>query len=242
MAALLASVTCSAPSDSVHAIQLSTVPKQRSRARSSSNWSSRSLDLRGRDVGREPEALASQLEAASDRAQVLPAEAGTDRLPRRAGPRRRSSRAGSRCRRRRPDRRRRGRRAPRRARWRPSRWRRTRPAPAPATPAAAAGPARARRGRRPPTIAARTDDVPTSTTRIAHVIFDAYLGAQRSRDARTHHGHAGLAEGVGEAELARVEDAVGVERPASPLRARRTRRPAPRARSGPGSGRRRGGG
>src|SRR5262249_22730623 len=40
------------------------------------------LELRGRLVGRQSEALAAQLEAAADRAQVLPAEAGPHRLAR----------------------------------------------------------------------------------------------------------------------------------------------------------------
>ena len=51
-----ASVTCTAPSESVHATHESTVPKHRSRVRSGSTWSSRYSTLVAETFGREPEA------------------------------------------------------------------------------------------------------------------------------------------------------------------------------------------
>ena len=77
-AALERSVTCERPSVSVHTTQLSTVPKQRSAVRSGSAWSRRWATLVADDVGRQADALRLEHQAVADRAQVLPADPGTD--------------------------------------------------------------------------------------------------------------------------------------------------------------------
>ena len=86
MAAFVASVTCTEPADSVHATQVSTVPKQRSAARSIVELIEQPLDLGRRLVGPDAHALRPQREARADRAQVLPAEPRTDRDTGRAIP------------------------------------------------------------------------------------------------------------------------------------------------------------
>ena len=68
------------PRDSCHAIQVSTVPTHRSRRAIGVGRVEEVGGLGRRLVGGEPQPLALPDEAVADRAQVLPAEAGTDRL------------------------------------------------------------------------------------------------------------------------------------------------------------------
>ena len=77
-AALLASVTWCAPSVSVHAIHESTVPTHRSRGPVGVERVEDALDLGGRGVRREAEPRGAVGEAADDRAEVLPALRGAD--------------------------------------------------------------------------------------------------------------------------------------------------------------------
>ena len=69
-----------APSDSVHAIHVSTVPKHRSRARSGSAVSSRHASFVADSFGATRMPSACEHEARADGAQVLPADARADRL------------------------------------------------------------------------------------------------------------------------------------------------------------------
>ena len=95
-AALVRSVTWRAPPDSVQAIQVSTVPKHRSRLRSGSYMSSRNAQLRRRrSSARRASPCSRKHEALADGAQVLPADARADGLARWRGPTRSSTPAGS---------------------------------------------------------------------------------------------------------------------------------------------------
>ncbi len=76
--ALLASVTCRAPFDRVHATQVSTVPKQRSRLAVGVGQIEEHGQLGGRFVGRHPDPLGLQGQAGPDRPQVLPTDPGSD--------------------------------------------------------------------------------------------------------------------------------------------------------------------
>ena len=76
-----------APPDSVHAIQLSTVPRQTSRPARSPLLASSHAALVDRLVRCDrPAVLGLGRQAFADRAQVLPAEPGADRLARRSIP------------------------------------------------------------------------------------------------------------------------------------------------------------
>ena len=222
MPALLASVMWTAPSESTQVIQESTVPQQRSRVRSGSAASSNASNFVAATFGasRYPDRL--QLEAATQGAQVLPTDPGSDRRTGRPVPHDRRARAGSRSRPHRPFH---LRRAQRRAV--------SRAASAIARASNSTSPGAGESGRSDRlcscatvasgrTIALRTELVPTSTTNT--LTCATFL--------RPGGGAAG--PGVGEAELAGVEDAVRVERVLHRLEHGEARRRAPRARSGPG--------
>ena len=66
--------------DSVHASQVSTVPKQRSRLRSGSKVSSSQATLVADWFGAIEMPCRAELEARAERAEVLPAEGRADRL------------------------------------------------------------------------------------------------------------------------------------------------------------------
>ena len=211
-AALLASITWCAPSVSVHAIHESTVPTHRSRDPVGIERVEDALDLRGRGVRREAEPRGAVGEAADDRAEVLPALRRADGHARGAVPHDRGAAlVGDPDR---GDRRRRARRARpgrRRARPRPSRRRRTRPSPARGSRAGTCGAARGGRWRRrgrsrrgSTTCRCRRRGGPCSVPRCSMGGRVASVGPDRGRHPAR--------PGVGEAELAGVEDAVRVER------------------------------
>ena len=239
-AAFVASVTWSAsrppsaPPESVQATQVSTVPKHSSpgsaRARSGSTSSRMAITLVADALGasRMPSACsARQVPTVRRSCQPMP---GAERLCRWPVPTRWSRPAGWRCprpstgppsARRGPGHRQHGAGHDARRRTRPGRARACRAAPATWCTCSTVASGR--------TIAARTPEVPTSTTRTL---------PPRRRSVV----HGGRPEGRGQAELARVEDAGGIEGLLERRPARRSRRRGPGAGSASGSARCRGGG